>query len=198
MTSQRKASPQKTKPFLERSYNPVEPAIFITFLKRFEIVVSVKDMVWHLFNRAQPVDEDSPFLKTVESAGGVIVNELGEVVIVYNNTKSWQFPKGTVKAGEEYLQTALREIAEETGLKELTYVKDLPVYSRISKHQEDTKRIIHYFLFRTKNQLLQPSAEIRFSKWITLDEVDKHLTYPEDRKFIIDAIEDIKQAISKK
>ncbi len=32
-----------------------------------------------------------------ESAGGVIVNENNEVVIVFTNTKSWQFPKGTVE-----------------------------------------------------------------------------------------------------
>ncbi len=65
-----------------------------------------------------------------ESAGGVIVNEKNEVVIVFTDTKSWQFPKGTVEKDEDYLKTAIREIEEETGLKNLKLIKKFPVYTR--------------------------------------------------------------------
>ncbi|OGP52601.1 MAG: NUDIX hydrolase [Deltaproteobacteria bacterium RBG_13_52_11] len=33
----------------------------------------------------------------------------------------WDFPKGIVEKGEDPLQTALREVAEETGLKDLVF-----------------------------------------------------------------------------
>ena len=133
-------------------------------------------------------------MNRVESAGGVILNELNEVVIVFTNTKSWQFPKGTVEKGEQYLETAVREIEEETGLKNLEYVKELPIYSRVSTHEENTIRYIHYFLFHTHKQKLMPSAEVTDCKWIHIDKVDKILTYPEDKQFaktVIGEINDI-------
>lgn len=126
-------------------------------------------------------------MKKVESAGGVIINGFNEVVIVFTDTKSWQFPKGTVEKGEEYLETAIREIKEETGLTDFEYVKELPVYNRVSTHEDDTIRYIHYFLFRTKKQALNPSFEVTDCKWVPIDEVEKELTYDEDKKFIINA-----------
>ena len=129
-------------------------------------------------------------MNRVESAGGVILNELNEVVIVFTNTKSWQFPKGTVEKGEQYLETAVREIEEETGLKNLEYVKELPIYSRVSTHEENTIRYIHYFLFRTHKQELIPSAEVTDCKWIHIDKVDSELTYVEDKKFIMNIKDD--------
>ena len=130
-------------------------------------------------------------MKKVESAGGVIINELNELVVVFSDIKSWQFPKGTVEDGEEYFGTAIREIKEETGLVELTFIKKLPIYSRVSTHEKDTIREIHYFLFRTKKQNLNPSAEVTDCKWVPIDAVEDKLTYPEDKKFITEIRQDI-------
>ena len=123
-------------------------------------------------------------MKKVESAGGVIINDADEVVVVYTDTHSWQFPKGTVEENERYFDTALREIEEETGLVDLEYIKDLPVYSRVSTHEENTEREIHYFLFKTKRLDLNPSAEVTQCKWIPLQDVERQLTYSEDKEFI--------------
>jgi len=124
-------------------------------------------------------------MKIIESAGGVILNEFNEVVIVFTDTKSWQLPKGTVENGEKYLETAIREIKEETGLTNLTYIKELPAYSRISTHEVDTRRYIHYFMFQTQKQGLSPNSEVTRCKWVSIDKVDIELTYEEDRYFII-------------
>ena len=53
--------------------------------------------------------------KTI-TAGGIIVNEYKEVVIVNQNHDSWSLPKGHVEDNETFLETAKREIYEETGL----------------------------------------------------------------------------------
>jgi len=126
-------------------------------------------------------------MKTIESAGGVILNEFNEVVMVFTDTKSWQLPKGTVKKGEKYIDTAIREIEEETGLTNLTYIKELPVYSRISTREADTLRYIHYFLFHTKKQDLSPNSEVTECKWVSINKIDEELTYEEDKKFIVNA-----------
>ena len=53
------------------------------------------------------------------SCGGVVIYR-GKILTLYKSYKSrydgWVLPKGTVEAGEEYKDTALREVAEETGV----------------------------------------------------------------------------------
>ena len=52
------------------------------------------------------------------SCGGVVIFR-GKILVLYKNYKNkyegWVLPKGTVEAGEEYKETALREVKEETG-----------------------------------------------------------------------------------
>lgn len=117
-----------------------------------------------------------------ESAGGVILNEFGEIVVVYTDTHSWQFPKGGVEEGEEYLTTAIREVEEECGLHDLVLVKKLPVYTRISR-DGTTSRDIHYFLFRVSKKELVPQAEVTACGWVTLKDVEAKITYTEDKAF---------------
>ena len=53
------------------------------------------------------------------SCGGVVIYR-GKILTLYKSYKNryegWVLPKGTVEAGEEYKETALREVKEETGL----------------------------------------------------------------------------------
>ena len=52
------------------------------------------------------------------SCGGVVIFR-GKILLLYKNYKNkydgWVLPKGTVEEGEEYKETALREVKEETG-----------------------------------------------------------------------------------
>lgn len=51
------------------------------------------------------------------SCGGVVIFR-GKILLLYKNYKNkyegWVLPKGTVEAGEEYPDTATREVLEET------------------------------------------------------------------------------------
>ena len=50
----------------------------------------------------------------VEAAGGVVVNDCGEWLMIHRNGR-WDLPKGHLAAGERLAACAEREIAEETG-----------------------------------------------------------------------------------
>jgi 8-oxo-dGTP pyrophosphatase MutT (NUDIX family) len=117
------------------------------------------------------------------SAGGIILNEYNEVVIVYANGRGWQFPKGTVEPGESHREAAAREIEEETGLTEITYCASLPPYLRVPRREKNIERTLYYFLYTAKKQELTPSREITECKWVTLDQAEATLTYPEDKLF---------------
>lgn len=56
--------------------------------------------------------------KVIEAAGGVVKNKKEELLFIRRLGK-WDLPKGKVEKGESLEQAALREIEEETGLKEL-------------------------------------------------------------------------------
>lgn len=58
-----------------------------------------------------------------EKAGTVIMNKLGQLLIVQSNGNKWGFPKGSVKVFETPFECAIRETLEETGI-------DLREYSR--------------------------------------------------------------------
>ena len=58
-------------------------------------------------------------MKEATSCGGVVIFR-GKILVLYKNYRNkyegWVLPKGTVEAGEEFKETALREVKEETGV----------------------------------------------------------------------------------
>ena len=51
----------------------------------------------------------------VEAAGGVVVNEYGEWLMIHRNGR-WDLPKGHLECGERIEECAAREVEEETGV----------------------------------------------------------------------------------
>jgi len=134
-------------------------------------------------------------MKKAESAGGIIINQYSEIVMVFTDTKSWQFPKGGVEAGESYIDAALREVEEETGLSGMQLVKQLPMYTRISRDGQ-TSRDIFYFLFWMEKVEVHPSAEVTECLWVPFEEVESKITYEKDKEFFRCIQEDIIESVS--
>jgi 8-oxo-dGTP pyrophosphatase MutT (NUDIX family) len=132
--------------------------------------------------------------KQVECAGGIVINDKQEVVIVNQNHDSYSLPKGHVDSGENYLETAKREIYEETGIKSLEYIKDLGSYSRyrIGLDGSDDKsemKTIFIFLFHTNQVSLFPiDPNNPFALWVNHSRVHEYLTHKEDKIFYNDTL----------
>lgn len=69
-------------------------------------------------------------IKTI-SAGGVVLNSQGEVLVVSQHGTSWSLPKGHVEEGENLMAAALREIQEEAGVANLEYIRELGTLQQI-------------------------------------------------------------------
>ena len=54
----------------------------------------------------------------VVSAGGVVVNQRGNVLWILRNGH-WDLPKGKVEIGEKLEEAAVREVIEETGIESI-------------------------------------------------------------------------------
>ena len=71
------------------------------------------------------------------AAGGKVINNKSEILFIYRN-KKWDLPKGKAEKNENISQTALREVEEETGIKNLSIIKPLDktyhIFKRGSKN----------------------------------------------------------------
>src|SRR5262249_29677048 len=128
------------------------------------------------------------------SAGGIVLNQKGQVALVKNGPDFWGFPKGHIDAGEDALTAAKREIFEETGLKTLTLVREFPIYERYKGNSnnggDDTAelKIIQMFLFTTTEEELMPQDKSNpEARWVAPGKVENMLTHPKDRKFFRNA-----------
>ena len=98
-------------------------------------------------------------MKETEAAGGIVLNAKGEVAVVSNGDGFMSLPKGHIDPGEDALSAAKREIWEETGLKQLTLIREYPTYKRYrgtvdgGDDPEELKTLRCFFLRRTRRSL---------------------------------------------
>jgi 8-oxo-dGTP pyrophosphatase MutT (NUDIX family) len=122
-------------------------------------------------------------------AGGVVTNGRGQVLVVNQRGTSWSLPKGGIQEGEDALTAARREIYEETGIRDLTLVRELGSYQRFRIGQDGGEddaelKTIFMFLFKTAESALSPiDGDIPEAKWVDGKEVAGLLTHPKDKEF---------------
>ncbi len=99
------------------------------------------------------------------SCGGVVIFR-GKVLLLYKNFRNkyegWVLPKGTVEEGEEYEDTALREVREETGAR-ASIVKYVGKSHYSFTVPDDTvEKEVHWYLMRGENYYSKPQREEYF------------------------------------
>ncbi|MBR0382192.1 MAG: NUDIX domain-containing protein [Eubacterium sp.] len=126
------------------------------------------------------------------SCGGVVIHR-GKILLLYKNYKNrydgWVLPKGTVESGEEYQETALREVKEETGVEGriMSYVGESH-YSFKTIHNTVEKRVIWY-LMMADSYYSRPQKEEYFtdSGYYKYHEAWHLLRFPNERQILEDA-----------
>jgi ADP-ribose pyrophosphatase YjhB (NUDIX family) len=123
------------------------------------------------------------------TAGGVVLNSSNQILVVNQHGNSWSLPKGHIDPGEDAKQAAEREIREESGISQLSFVKELGSYERHRigvNGQEETNELKHItiFLYRTLQQKLAPEdPDNPEARWVNQAEVSSLLTHPKDKEF---------------
>lgn len=117
---------------------------------------------------------DSSWYKKPESiklrtaAGGVIFrrekNETLIALVAEGELKKWILPKGGVDKGETLLEAAKREISEEAGISDLTYICDLETKERLN-YDKSKWVTTTYYLFETKQ--IETKATDHFHEYKT-------------------------------
>lgn len=131
-----------------------------------------------------------------KSAGGIVINQHGLVLVVNQKGTSWSLPKGHIDPGEDALAAAKREIQEESGIdpSSLELLGKLGTYSRykISKEGGEDKgelKEITLFLFRTSQDSLKPiDPDNPEARWVEKEKVAGLLTHPKDKEFYLSVL----------
>jgi bis(5'-nucleosidyl)-tetraphosphatase len=109
----------------------------------------------------------------------------------------WEFPKGALESGENELEAATRELAEETGLGRGDYslidgFREVERYYFTRGSGEDLcliRKRVDYFLAEWQQGAVQVSREASRHEWASAEEALRMLRFPEKRRVLARAEE---------
>lgn len=119
----------------------------------------------------------------IQAAGGLVNNPADELLLIFRRGK-WDLPKGKLDEGEKLEDCAVREVEEETGLKNITLLS--PLLITYHTYHEGSKFVLkesHWYKMKvTEKQILVPQVEedIVEIKWVKREDLKPFIenTFP--------------------
>ncbi|HEV7855014.1 MAG TPA: NUDIX hydrolase [Mycobacterium sp.] len=134
-------------------------------------------------------------LRTVHetSAGGLVIDGLDgpkdtQVAALIGRVDRrgrmlWSLPKGHIELGETAEQTAIREVAEETGIQGTVLAALGSIdYWFVTEGRRVHKTVHHYLLRFLGGELSDEDVEVSEVAWVPLKELPARLAYADERK----------------
>ena len=159
------------------------PLFFIKYISAEEIIRALKSKIikqiklYHSKEEKLMMHFNNKF-KTVEASGGLVKNKNNCILFIYRNNK-WDLPKGKIRKSESIEEGALREVVEETGIKDLKIKNQIDTTYHIYKGPKKHKIKKTYWFLMESDYLgkLKPQIQenITLVKWIKINEIPKLL-----------------------
>lgn len=111
----------------------------------------------------EAVEKSRPEPQAVLGACVVVTDDCGRVLLGRSTSGMWELPGGRIEAGESAPETAVRELAEETGLS--TRLDDAHLLTILHDDRDDVRRIsavVRVTTWTGAPQVLEPH---RFTRW---------------------------------
>ncbi|ANW67309.1 NUDIX hydrolase [Mycolicibacterium murale] len=145
--------------------------------------------------RPRPHQKNQGRLRTVHetSAGGLVIDGLDgpfeeQVAALIGRIDRrgrmlWSLPKGHIEQGETAEQTAIREVAEETGIegKVLAALGSID-YWFVTEGRRVHKTVHHYLMRFSGGELSDEDVEVTEVAWVPVRELPSRLAYADERK----------------
>jgi 8-oxo-dGTP pyrophosphatase MutT (NUDIX family) len=134
----------------------------------------------------------SPRSARATSCGGIVLRSTGrdpEIILGRRrrdrNSDTWSLPKGTPSGDESIEQTALREVAEETGLEVEIVAPVGSIEYFFTQHGARVHKTVHYFLMHTSGgDITAHDREFDEVRWVDLDTARQMMTFPTERDIL--------------
>lgn len=125
-------------------------------------------------------------MPVIQAAGGVLWSMAGDerqfAVVHRPRYDDWSLPKGKSKPREHLVQTAFREVIEETGITPI-------VGQRLQSQQypvPEGDKVVEWWAMRATDGEFAPGDEVDELRWLPVDQALKLLTYDRDRALLHD------------
>lgn len=144
-------------------------------------------------------DSGQGYMKREFSAGGIVYKKIGGspcplwLVVQHSQHKGWVFPKGLIgdkKNNEGKEETALREVLEEGGIK-AKIIAEIPMiveYWYQFEGKKIFKKVYFYLMGYVSGSEKNHDSEVSVAEWLTTEEVEKRLTYDNDKRVFAEAV----------
>lgn len=122
------------------------------------------------------------------AAGGVVWRPAAggvEIVLVHRPRHAdWSLPKGKLDDGETWLDAAVREVAEETGLAVEVGEPLGDVTYEVERHGVARTKVVRYWALRATGGAFVPNDEVDELRWVSLDAATEQVSYDLDRDVV--------------
>jgi bis(5'-nucleosidyl)-tetraphosphatase len=107
-----------------------------------------------------------------------------EVFLVQHQSGHWAFPKGHKESGETDIETATRELKEETGLDIKKFFTSITFRERYAfTHEgEEIDKTVVYYAAEVEGEVLLQEDEIAHGGWFSFTEARDLITYSEAQR----------------
>jgi len=148
-----------------------------------------------------------------KSAGAIIfrlVNGVPHYLLLRYPSGHWEFAKGHIEEGENIKQTVIREIEEETGIKNLKIIPGFREYSKYffkktyNLTDEEKKKaswifkLVVFLLVETKTENIKISKEHKGFIWLPFNEAFKKTTFKNSKILLKKAHQHIAKTLKNK
>lgn len=136
------------------------------------------------------------------SAGGIVYRlDNGEprYLLIRDSYKNWGFPKGHLEDGERPEAAAIREVGEETGLRDLALRGLVDTIDwRFRFRGSPIHKVCHFFLMESPRSGTSPQRTegITACRWSTFSEAEKMVSYRNAREVLRRAHSMILESVS--
>ena len=125
------------------------------------------------------------------SAGFIIFreNKTREYLLLHHGSDYWNFPKGKLESGESEKDTAIRELTEETGLKDIEFIKGFEgTFDYVYNHgNRKIKKVVKMFLALYLKGKIILSHEHLDHAWLSYDKALNNLNFNNTRRILAEA-----------
>ncbi|MEL6923542.1 MAG: NUDIX domain-containing protein [Bacteroidota bacterium] len=171
---------------------PGKKKFLVNYIDQMEKSDRYDAIVLHAANYEQLVKDYQSLYKIIEAAGGLVFNEKGEVLFIHR-LGWWDLPKGKLEKGESIGEGAVREVEEETGLKDIQLGEKIYESYHTYRNRKD-KRVLkrtYWFKMTAPNQPLTPQTEEDITEAVWRSLSDFFDGQPKVYRSILDVLETV-------
>lgn len=119
----------------------------------------------------ETLDQLCSIYRVIEAAGGLVFNKDKELLAIFRRGH-WDLPKGKIEKGETIREAAVREVQEETGIKEIKLKDKLGItyHTYSTKKHKRVLKVSHWYKMKTQDTKVTPQVEEDIEKveWVDL------------------------------